>query len=351
MRARGDAAVVDYTRKFDKVETDARACASPTPSARRRRRRCRLRSARRWPSPPSASRPSIARCCRAMSTSPTRPARGSARATGRSMRSASMCRAAPAAYPSSVLMNIVPAKVAGVKRIVMVVPTPDGVLNPLVMLAAEIAGADEVWRIGGAQAVAALAYGTQSIKPVDKITGPGNAYVAAAKRRVFGQVGIDLIAGPSEILVVADRRQRSGLDRRRPAVAGRARCLLAVGADRRRCGLCRSRLRRRSTSSSRRMPRADDRRGELARQWLHHPGARPRGVRADRRPHRRRACRARDGGGTRRGAEREDRAMPARSSSAATRPRRSATMSPAPTTCCRPRARRASRAASASPIS
>src|SRR6266446_5909120 len=111
-----------------------------------------------------------------------------------------------AAYPSSVLMNIVPAKVAGVPRVVMVVPTPDGVINPLVMLAAEIAGADEVWRIGGAQAVAALAYGTQSIKPVDKITGPGNAYVAAAKRRVFGQVGIDLIAGPSEILVVADNR-------------------------------------------------------------------------------------------------------------------------------------------------
>jgi histidinol dehydrogenase len=100
----------------------------------------------------------------------------------------------------------VPAKVAGVKRVAMVVPTPDGVLNPLVMLAANIAGADEVWRIGGAQAVAALAYGTQSIRPVDKITGPGNAYVAAAKRRVFGQVGIDLIAGPSEILVVADNR-------------------------------------------------------------------------------------------------------------------------------------------------
>jgi histidinol dehydrogenase len=109
-----------------------------------------------------------------------------------------------AAYPSSVLMNIVPAKVAGVGRIAMVVPTPGGILNPLVMLAAEIAGADEVWRIGGAQAIAALAYGTQSIRPVDKITGPGNAYVAAAKRRVFGQVGIDLIAGPSEILVVAD---------------------------------------------------------------------------------------------------------------------------------------------------
>ncbi len=110
-----------------------------------------------------------------------------------------------AAYPSSVLMNIVPAKVAGVGRIAMVVPTPGGTLNPLVMLAAAIAGADEIWRIGGAQAVAALAYGTESIRPVDKITGPGNAYVAAAKRRVFGQVGIDLIAGPSEILVVADR--------------------------------------------------------------------------------------------------------------------------------------------------
>lgn len=109
-----------------------------------------------------------------------------------------------AAYPSSVLMNIVPAKVAGVRRVVMVVPTPGGVLNPLVMLAAKIAGADELWRIGGAQAVAALAYGTESICPVDKITGPGNAYVAAAKRQVFGQVGIDLIAGPSEILVVAD---------------------------------------------------------------------------------------------------------------------------------------------------
>jgi histidinol dehydrogenase len=101
-------------------------------------------------------------------------------------------------------MNLVPAKVAGVPRVVMAVPTPGGVLDPLVMLAAEIAGADEVWRIGGAQAVAALAYGTETLRPVDKVTGPGNAYVAAAKRRVFGHVGIDLIAGPSEILVVAD---------------------------------------------------------------------------------------------------------------------------------------------------
>jgi len=109
-----------------------------------------------------------------------------------------------AAYPSSVLMNAVPATVAGVGRIVMAVPTPDGAVNPLVLAAAELAGVTEIYRIGGAQAVAALAYGTETIKPVDKITGPGNAYVAEAKRQVFGTVGIDMIAGPSEILVVAD---------------------------------------------------------------------------------------------------------------------------------------------------
>ncbi|MEL6608490.1 MAG: histidinol dehydrogenase [Pseudomonadota bacterium] len=109
-----------------------------------------------------------------------------------------------ASYPSSVLMNAIPAKVAGVGRLAIVVPTPDGKVNPLVLLAAQIAGVDEIYRIGGAQAVAALAYGTDTIAPVDKITGPGNAFVAAAKRRVFGKVGIDMIAGPSEILVVAD---------------------------------------------------------------------------------------------------------------------------------------------------
>ena len=109
-----------------------------------------------------------------------------------------------ASYPSSVLMNAIPAKVAGVRRLVVTCPTPGGVVNPLVLLAAQIAGVDTVYRIGGAQAVAALAYGTETIQPVDKITGPGNAYVAAAKRRVFGRVGIDMIAGPSEILVIAD---------------------------------------------------------------------------------------------------------------------------------------------------
>ncbi len=109
-----------------------------------------------------------------------------------------------ASYPSSVLMNAIPAKVAGVERLAIVVPTPDGVVNPLVLLAARLSGVDEIYRIGGAQAVAALAYGTDTIAPVDKITGPGNAFVAAAKRRVFGKVGIDMIAGPSEILVIAD---------------------------------------------------------------------------------------------------------------------------------------------------
>ena len=110
-----------------------------------------------------------------------------------------------ASYPSSVLMNAVPAKVAGVARIAMAVPAPAGVLNPLVLAAAELAGVDEIYRIGGAQAVAALAYGTETIAPVAKIVGPGNAYVAAAKRLVFGKVGIDMIAGPSEVLILADK--------------------------------------------------------------------------------------------------------------------------------------------------
>lgn len=109
-----------------------------------------------------------------------------------------------ASYPSSVLMNAVPAKVAGVERIVIVVPAPGGIINPLVLVAADISGVSEIYRVGGAQAIAALAHGTETIKPVAKIVGPGNAYVAAAKRQVFGTVGIDMIAGPSEVLVVAD---------------------------------------------------------------------------------------------------------------------------------------------------
>jgi histidinol dehydrogenase len=115
-----------------------------------------------------------------------------------------------AAYPSSVLMNAVPAKVAGVERVVMVVPSPDGKLNPLVLAAAQLAGVSEIYRVGGAQAIAALAYGTASIAPVAKIVGPGNAYVAAAKRLVFGKVGIDMIAGPSEVLIIADHSANAG---------------------------------------------------------------------------------------------------------------------------------------------
>ena len=109
-----------------------------------------------------------------------------------------------AAYPSSLLMNVIPAKVAGVSRIAMVTPTPNGEINPLVLAAAQIAGIEEIWRVGGAQAVAALAYGTDRIRPVDVITGPGNAWVAEAKRQLYGVVGIDMVAGPSEIVVVAD---------------------------------------------------------------------------------------------------------------------------------------------------
>jgi histidinol dehydrogenase len=111
-----------------------------------------------------------------------------------------------AAYPSSLLMNAIPAKVAGVERLVVTTPTPKGEINPLVLAAAHLAGVDEVWRVGGAQAVAALAYGTKTIRPVDVITGPGNAWVAEAKRQLYGVVGIDMVAGPSEILVIADAK-------------------------------------------------------------------------------------------------------------------------------------------------
>lgn len=109
-----------------------------------------------------------------------------------------------AAYPSSLLMNAIPAKVAGVDRLVVATPTPDGSVNPLVLAAAHVAGVDEIWRIGGAQAIGALAYGTARIRPVDVVTGPGNAWVAEAKRQLYGVVGIDMVAGPSEILVIAD---------------------------------------------------------------------------------------------------------------------------------------------------
>jgi histidinol dehydrogenase len=206
VRKRGDAAVVEYTKKFDRLETDIAglkisdaerdACAAKVTDAQRAALEFAARRIETF------HRKLLPHDVDFTDATGTRLG-----ARYRPIDSAGVyVPGGTAAYPSSVLMNIVPARVAGVKRIVMVVPTPGGVLNPLVMLAAKIAGADEIWRIGGAQAVAALAYGTQSIAPVDKITGPGNAFVAAAKRRVFGQVGIDLIAGPSEILVVADNK-------------------------------------------------------------------------------------------------------------------------------------------------
>jgi len=204
VRQRGDAAVVDYTNRFDRVsfktsdlkitaeELDSAAskCAPETIAALET-------AAERIRAYHEKSLPS------GMSYTDEKGVRLGARWTP--VAAAGLyVPGGTAAYPSSVLMNAIPAKVAGVERLVMVVPTPDGVTNPLVLAAAKLAGVTEAYRIGGAQAVGALAYGTETIRPVDKVVGPGNAFVAAAKRRVFGTVGIDMIAGPSEILVVAD---------------------------------------------------------------------------------------------------------------------------------------------------
>src|SRR6185312_177727 len=205
VRTRRDAAVIDYTRRFDRLELTpetmrvpareiaaaASACAGETLAALKLAAE-RITAYHRRQVPQDAD---------------YRDAQG-VRLGWRWRPLASVGLYVPggtAAYPSSVLMNAIPAKAAGVERVVMVVPAPGGVLNPLVLAAAELAGVDEIYRIGGAQAVGALAFGTATIAAVDKIVGPGNAYVAAAKRRVFGTVGIDMIAGPSEILVVADR--------------------------------------------------------------------------------------------------------------------------------------------------
>lgn len=204
VKARGDAAVIEYTRRFDRLELTpatmrvspreiadaAKSCANETLAALRlAAERIEAYHRRQVPADLDYSDAAGVRLgwrWRALSAVGLYVPGGTA------------------AYPSSVLMNAIPAKVAGVERLVMVVPAPDGVLNPLVLAAASLAGIDEIYRIGGAQAVGALAYGTATVAAVDKIVGPGNAYVAAAKRRVFGTVGIDMIAGPSEILVVAD---------------------------------------------------------------------------------------------------------------------------------------------------
>ncbi|MGJ5619726.1 histidinol dehydrogenase [Sulfitobacter sp. MF3-043] len=204
VRARGDAAVFDLTAKFDRItltsdtlritsEEIADAIGKVTPDDRTALELAatRIRAYHARQLPEDAEWTDVAGATLGWRWTPVSAA-------------GLYVPGGLASYPSSVLMNAIPAKVAGVPRLAMVVPTPDGVLNPLVLLAAHISGVDEIYRIGGAQAVAALAYGTATIAPVDKITGPGNAFVAAAKRRVFGKVGIDMIAGPSEILVIAD---------------------------------------------------------------------------------------------------------------------------------------------------
>jgi histidinol dehydrogenase len=214
VRARGDAALVDYTQRFDRLtldaaglaisgaEIDAAVAAIPAPlAAALDLAATRIERFHRAQLPQDISLPDATGLTLGMRWSPL-DAVGLYVPGGK------------AAYPSSVLMNAIPARVAGVRRIAMCVPTPDGVLNPLVLAAAHRAGVSEIYRIGGAQAVAALAWGTESIAPVDRIVGPGNAYVAEAKRQVFGRVGIDNIAGPSEVVILADETQ----DARRVAV-------------------------------------------------------------------------------------------------------------------------------------
>ena len=205
VRRRGDGAIIDYTKRWDRLDLSEGGIAVPAAEIAAARARCepKLLDALEL----AASRiEDFHRRQVPEATSYTDAAGVTLGARWTPVASAGLY--APgglAAYPSSVLMNAIPAKVAGVKRLVMCVPMPDGVVNPLVLAAAQLVGVDEVLRIGGAQAIAALAYGSESVRAVDKIVGPGNAYVAAAKRQVFGAVGIDMIAGPSEILVVADR--------------------------------------------------------------------------------------------------------------------------------------------------
>ena len=205
VRSRGDAALLEYTHKFDRVsfaearqleltQAELRSALAELPSQARQALERAAERVRRYHDKQKA-----------LSWEYTEP---DGTRLGQKItpldRVGLYVPGGKAAYPSSVLMNAIPAKVAGVGELIMVVPTPDGVRNPWVLAAAAIAGVDRVFTVGGAQAVAALAYGTATVPAVDKITGPGNAYVAEAKRRVFGKVGIDMIAGPSEILVVAD---------------------------------------------------------------------------------------------------------------------------------------------------
>jgi hypothetical protein len=237
-----------------------------------------------------------------------------------------------ASYPSSVLMNAVPARVAGVPRIVMVVPTPEGQLNPLVLAAAQLSGITEIYRVGGAQAVAALAYGTETIAPVAKVVGPGNAWVAAAKRRVFGQVGIDMIAGPSEVLILADAHANPDWTRRRNPCSSPIRTNWPRRRRRRWSAPWRPCRARESPGPAGAITARSSASGTSTRRCRWSMPSPPSISRSKRRTPTPSPGRS----GT-----------PGRSSSARTPPRRSATMSAARTTCCRPPARRGSPRASA----
>ncbi|TAL20137.1 MAG: histidinol dehydrogenase, partial [Aquabacterium sp.] len=208
VRARGDAAVLEYTKRFDGVDaagvgaleltqSELQAALASIPAARRNALEAAARRVRAY------HERQLDACGRSWSYRDEDGTLLGQKVTPLD-RAGIYVPGGKAAYPSSVLMNAIPAKVAGVGEIVMVVPTPRGEKNPLVLAAAAVAGVDRAFTIGGAQAVAALAYGTDTVPKVDKITGPGNAYVASAKKHVFGTVGIDMIAGPSEILVLAD---------------------------------------------------------------------------------------------------------------------------------------------------
>lgn len=205
VKSRGDAALLDYTRRFDHVEAASVAALEVRPSDLRRARQ-------RVPRTVRAALESSVRRVRAYHSKQRTASWRYRDATGAELgqrvtpldRVGLYVPGGKAAYPSSVVMNAVPARVAGVREIIMTVPAPGGARNELVLAAAAICGVDRVFTVGGAQAIAALAYGTETIPAVDKIVGPGNAYVAAAKRRVFGAVGIDMIAGPSEVVVVCD---------------------------------------------------------------------------------------------------------------------------------------------------
>lgn len=204
VKSKGDAAVADYTRRFDRHDLDASGWQIG--KAERATALAGLDPKLRAALELAAERISTYHAGQRPKNSESTDAAGVRMGARWSAVEAAglYVPGGRAAYPSSVLMNALPAKVAGVERLVMVTPTPDGVMNPLVLAAAELAGVDEVWRIGGAQAIAALAFGTDRIAPVDVIVGPGNAWVAEAKRQLYGVVGIDMVAGPSEIVVVAD---------------------------------------------------------------------------------------------------------------------------------------------------